>query len=317
MHAGFYRVTIQRRMKNLAKLTLFFSLCFAILFFATIMLRLLASWIDVARLIPVEARPGEDATGAAWKALPVALYLSVLLTLSYSARRKMPIPLTIICIFILGFAFSLGTSLGISRSGAMKLALKPASSLQAGPGIILTKLDNAVILLKGGSDVRGPRVVSIPGRSLIYQEVPLGPNNTILSVPALSFGEDSPWFIRSIDIDFALSSGELKGRLTDSLISFAAYAFALILLLASLRFVLELSQWPLANLFFGALVFRGILALETFLNAREINNLLGSFMTQRVPPVLITPVVFGALGILVIFYTLLTRIVRPRRDEDD
>ena len=304
-------------MKNLAKLTLFFSLCFIIFFLAGILLRLLSSWVEVVRLIPLDVRPGEDTTETAWKALPAALYLSILLTLSYSARRKMPIPLSVIGILILGCIFSLGVSMGITRSGAMKLALKPVTPIQGGPGLILSRQDNAVILLKGSGDFQGPRVVSIPGRPLIYQNLPVGPNNTILNLPVLTFIDNTPWFVRSLTIDFTLCAKELKSRLGDSYISFAAYVFSLVLLLVSLRLLLELSQWALANLFLGALVFRGILALDTFLNAREINVLVGSFLSGRVPAMLITPVVFCALGILVIFYTLLARIVRPGREEDD
>ena len=125
-----------------------------------------------------------------------------------------------------------------------------------------------------------------------------------------------PWFISSLAIDFSLSARELKGRLEKSFFSFAVYIASLILLLASLRFLLELSEWPLANLFLGALVFRGILALEVFLNSGEINVLVGSFLTERVPPMLHTPAIFGALAVLIIVYTLLTRIARPRRDSD-
>ncbi|MCL2130719.1 MAG: hypothetical protein FWH35_10265, partial [Treponema sp.] len=91
---------------------------------------------------------------------------------------------------------------------------------------------------------------------------------------------------------------------------FAAYVFSLILLLGSLRFIMDLGQWHLANLFLGALVFRSILALETFLNAREINALIRSFIIIEVPPLLITPMVFSFIGILVILYTLLASIAR-------
>ena len=297
-------------MKNLAKLTLFFSLCFAILFVVAVLLRFLASWIEWARFIPVGARPGEDIAEAAWRAFPAALYLSTLLDLSYTARRKMPIPLAIIGILILGCAFSLGVSEGISRIGALEPALQPVSPLGGEPGLILSRSNNDIILLRGSRDVRGPRLVSIPGRPLIYQEVPIGPNNTILNLPALPFGGDTPWFVRSLTIDFSLSGEELKSRLGTSYFSFAAYVFSLILLLASLRILLELSHWPLANLFIGALVFRGILALEIFLNAREINTLIGSFLKTRVPPMLITPAVFSALALLIIFYTLLVRVAR-------
>ena len=138
----------------------------------------------------------------------------------------------------------------------------------------------------------------------------MGPNNTILNLPALSFGDDAPWFVRSLTIDFSLSTGELKSRLQTSFFSFAAYAFSLILLLASMRIFLELSQWSLANLFLGALIFRLILALEIFLNTPEINAFIGSFVKSQLPSALITPAVFGALALLVIFYTLLVRVAR-------
>jgi hypothetical protein len=147
----------------------------------------------------------------------------------------------------------------------------------------------------------------------------MGPNNTILSLPALPFGDNIPWFVRSLDIDFNLSAAELRGRLGDSLFSFAVYAFSLILLLSSLRFLLDLSQWPLANLFLGALVFRLILALEAFLNSSETNTLVASFLDGRAPPMLITPLVFSALAILIMVYTLLAGIARvlgSRRDVD-
>jgi len=301
-------------MKKLARLTLFFSLCFVALFIVSILFGLLAYWIDMVRNIPAGAVEGVDATELAWKALPVALFLSILLALSYSVRRSMPVPLTLFCIIVLGCLFSGGGALGISRAGALRPALTPVSAVRGGPGLILTQSDNAMILLKESGDIRGSRVVSIPGRPLIYQEAPIGPNNTILKLPALPFRNDVPWFIQSLTIDFSLCSAELKSRLAENWLSFAAYAFSLVLLLGSLRFVLELSRWHLANLFIGALIFRSVLTLATFLGAGEINALIVSFLNGKAPPVFVTPLIFSALGVLIIFYTLLTRLARRGRN---
>jgi len=303
-------------MKNLAKLTLFFSLNFLILFLTAVMLGLLASWIEFVRYIPLGAVFGKNVTDLAWNALPVALYVSVLLTLSYTARRSMPIPLAIGGILVLACAVYMGLAFGISRAGVMEVTFRPASAVQGAPGLILSRSENVMILLRESSDIWGPRVVSLPGQPLIYQEIPLGPNNTVLPLPPLPFGDTTPWFARSLAIDFSLSAVELRGRLEYGLFPFAIYAFALILLLASMRFVLGLTHWPLANLFLGALVFRGIVALESFLNVREVNATIDSFLPGQLPSPLITPAVFGALALLVIFYTLLVRIVRPRRNED-
>jgi len=304
-------------MKNFAKLALFFSISFVAFFLAAILLRLMTAWIDLARIIPVDVRPGEGVSGAAWKALPAAIYLSLLITLSYSARRNIPVPHTIISLVTLAFLFSTAATIGISRTEAIGPAFKPVSPIQASPGLIISQADNSIILLKESSDTKGPRLVAIPGRPLIYQDIPIGPNNTTLALPAISFGNDTPWFVRSIGIDFSLSAEELKTRFAGAYLFFAAYAFSLILLLSSLRFLLETSQWPLANIFIGAVVFRLILSLEIFLNSGEINLLLASFLGGRAPPLLITPLVFFALGMLIIIYTLLTGIVKSKRGRDD
>jgi len=304
-------------MKNIVRLTLFFSLNFVILFLLAIMLGLLSSWIEFARFIPLDTRSGENIIDLAWEALLVALYLSILLALSYTARRNISIPAAIISILVLSCAFFMGISLGISRTGALEVNFRPVSAVHGGPGLILSRADNAAVLLRHSSDIQGPRVVSIPAQPLIYQEVPLGPNNSILSLPPLPFEDNTPWFVRNLGIDFYLGAAELRGRLGHSFLYFAIYAFSLILLLVSMRFVLDLSRWPLANLFLGALAFRGIVALEAFLNTREINSMIDSFLNERVAPMLITPSVFGALALLVIIYTLLIRIARPRRVEDD
>jgi hypothetical protein len=304
-------------MKNLAKLILYFSVLFVLVFLAAILLRLLGSWIDMARTIPLGAEPGVAAIELAWKALPVVVYLSVLFALSYAARRKIPVFSSILCVLLLCCGFTAGFSLGISRTGVLQFALKPVSALESMPGLILSHADNSIILLKESSETRGPRVVSIPERPLIYQEVPLGPNNSILSLPAIPFYDNTPWFIRSLELDFNLSAREIEGRFKEDFFSFAVYVFSLILFLSSFRFLMDLSQWPLANLFLGALVFRFILSLETFLNSPEINSLLDSFLTGRLAPAQITPLAFSSLGVLVIVYNLVVRIARPGRIDGD
>lgn len=314
-HCRFPCYTLEQLMKNIAKLTLFFTLSFIILFLIFILLRLLSTWVDLARIVPVTILPGEDAAKAAWNAFPATIYISMLLALSYTARRKTPVFMAIICVWVLGAVFTVAATIGISRVENLKPAVHSISSLHGRPGLILSRQDTAMVLLRESSVVRGPRVVSIPNQSLIYQEVPVGPNNAILSLPALPFTDDLPWFLRSLYIDFSLSAHELERRLDADFSLFAAYALSLILLLGSLRFVLGLSQWPLANFFLGAVVFRLILALEIFLNSKQINDLIFNFLDGKVPSVMITPLVFGTMTILVIFYTITASIAKPRRND--
>lgn len=303
-------------MKNIAKLIIFFSLSFVIFFLAAVLVRSVFLWAGLARVMPADARAGADFAETLWTVIPAALYFSILVTLAYSARTKTPASAAIPCVAITAFVFAAGISLGIDRLDALRPAIAPVRPIQAKTGLVLSNSGASIILLGENGDPRGPRLVAISGQPLIYQGKPVGPNNTTLSLPALPFGDNTPWFLRSLGIDFSLSAGELKSRFEGNLLLFAVYAFSLILFLSSLRFLLELSHWPLANIFLGALVFRFILALEIFLNSRETNTLIHSFLAERLPPALITPAVFTALAALVIAYTLLAGIARAGRNKD-
>jgi hypothetical protein len=303
-------------MKNLARLALFFSVCFIVVFATSVLLNILSLWIEAVKVVPFRQGASGEFIASSSKAIPIALYITILFCLSYTARWKMPVSLSILWVFVLSAAFTLGFTLGIERLKDVHLAPPAFKVVRGEPGLILSRSDTAMVLLKESAVTNGPRVVAIPGRPLIYQETPLGPNNTALSLPSLPFNTDSPWFITSLILDFDLVSREFAGRLKESLLAFCIYAGALVFFLTSLRFLLELSQWPLANLFLGALAFRGILALQTFLDTPEMTGFLGSFLENRLPNTLLTPMIFCALGVLVILYTLLVHIARGKGRED-
>jgi hypothetical protein len=301
-------------MKNLARLALFFSVSFVLLFLFAVLFRFLALWIDAARIMPVRTEYSADFFSALTWAVPAALYAAILLCLSYTARGEMSIPLSILGIAVLCGAFTLGLSFGIRQIEGMNFTVEAAPSLRNQAGLMLSRTDTAMILLSG--DVRGPRVVSFSDQPLIYQEAPRGPNDTVLTLPALPFRSETPWLIQSILIDFTLSARHLDALFREGLFSFCIYAFSLIFLLASLRFLLDLSVWPLANLFLGAVVFRGILALETFLNTRETAYFISSFLKNTplmmLSDAFINPLIFSGLGFLVILYTLLAHLAKGK-----
>jgi hypothetical protein len=269
-------------------------------------------------------------TAAARWALSLTLYFSLLFGLSYAARLnavrwnagllgsgkgRLPAPLAMICLFILSLAFSGGAALGLERLGDM-ISVPGLSLPLGGPGLTLTQGDTTIVLIRGPAENRGPRVVAIPGRPLLYQEQPLGPNNTVLSLPPVPFRDEAPWFLRSLAIDFSLTGRQFEARLGEGLVSFVVYGGALIFLLVSLGFIFKLSNWPLANLFLGCLAFRGILAAETFLNSPEIQDLFASFLGNRLPLSYTVPLVFCVFGVLVNLYTFLVFLARRRTDEE-
>jgi hypothetical protein len=296
-------------------LALFFSVCFAAIFLLASAIRYLHVWIDAARLIPagtIEIFTSLISAGQ-W-ALPAAVYASVLLTLSYSARKALPIPQSILSVFVLSCVFAAGVFLGLFYvNSAVPLPGKTTPPTLGGPGIILTQGETAVILLDGPSNPAGPRVIAIPGRSLIHQKTPVGPANSGFTLPFVPFRTDGPYFVTSLFIDFSLTAGQFRDRLSEGLIPFGMYLGSLCFLLSSLRFVMELTSWPLANVFLGALVFRGILTAGTFLDSREIQQFIVSFLKADIPETVITPVIFCGLAGLVILYTALVNLAREKR----
>jgi hypothetical protein len=296
---------------------LFFSISFVLIFLASVLIGSLHAWIEAARAIPVQRNSILPASLAAQGALPLALYLSLLLTLSYSSRRAIPVPLTIICLGVFAGAFALGVSLGITRAGAVNApALEPPAASLGKPGLILsTASGNAantttMILMGDPGTPAAPRVVSIPGRALIYQEAPQ------TALPPAPFKNEGVFFLKDMLTDISLTAQRFNRLLEGGIIPLGIYMGALIFLLVSLRFVLDFSRWPLANLFLGALVFRGVLAFESFLNAVEIQDFITVFTSRLLPPSLISPGVYCALGGLIVLYTALVSLARGRRNRD-
>jgi hypothetical protein len=313
--------------KNLARLTLFFTLGFALLFLSAAALRFLHIRTDGVRLLPVQPRMMlSDGLSAARWALPLAVYTSLLSGLSYAARmgarrlgrRPLSAFPAALCLCVLGLAFTAGLSLGMGRLEDMVPARDIARPLGR-PGLLLTQGDTSVVLLRGPEESRGSRVAAVPGRPLLYQEYPAGPNNAIPGLPPVPFRMENPWFLQSMAIDFSLTGRQFESRLREGLPPFLIYAGTLVFLLSSLGFILKLSNWPLANLFMGCLAFRGILAAETFLNSPEIQALFAEFLGNRFPLPLswTVPLIFCVFGVLINIYTFLVFLAKRPVDEEE
>ena len=285
----------------------------------TAALRCLFAWEDAALRIPAGsgALPPKFVS-TLWFSLPGGLYVALLLSLSYAFRRRIYALIARLVLFALALFFTLGISLGLSRLPGSSFPEEGQNLSTLGrPGLLLSAADTAMVLLEDPAVRDGSRVVSIPGRSLIYQEVPLGPGNTILSLPPVFFARDNPAFLENLFVDISLAAGQFQTRLGEGLVPFIAYAGTLIFLLLSLGFMLNLSVWPLANLFLGALGLRGILALDSFLNSREIQEFIGAFFENRLPGFLISPLVFAGMGALFILYNILSFFAWGRRAADE
>ena len=282
-------------------------------------LRFLALRIEWIRVVPQQPEAGlTDFTAAAYWALSLSVYGSILLGLGYAARKKVFSLFAVLCIAVLSLGFTLLISSGLKNWENMPGTAAPERDL-GGAGLIITNysvLDGtAAVLLQGPSEPEGPRVTAVPGQPLVYRAE--FPGSDITALPSAPFGNDSPWFIQSLAIDIRLSAENLRRCFNSGPLSFLIYAGALVILLTSCVFIFKLTSWPLANLFLGCLAFRGILALETFFNSPEVQEILGSFLQYRLPVSFVVPFIFCFIGILAYLYTFFSSVSKRRDDYDD
>ncbi len=309
-------------MKGIAKLILFYTITFVIALLSLSLLKFAAVWIDAARHIPAfDVSILREILRVSAESVPFSLYLSILLTLSYSVRRKIKAPVTILVVLLISIGLNVAVSIGL-RSQCRLIERYPPEvsgrvSTLGKSGLMLNQHDITIILLEDPAKPDGSRVVSIPGQPLIYQEKPAGPGNSILPLPSAPFQPDMPYFLESIMLDFSLAARHHQSLLDEGPILFIIYTAAICLLLCSLRFLFTVSRWHLANLFLGALVFRGILTLEIFLNTGEILELIRNFLGNRLPDQYAEPFILTGIAALVVLYSLLVYFARGRLKKDE
>jgi hypothetical protein len=240
--------------------------------------------------------------------------------MNYASRKKTFALVTVICLFILPLCFTFGFSWILARWDDVP----PINNIEkplGESGLILSnalnKNETVIVLLNGPSDPMGPRVAAIPDSPLLFQEETL---YTQFELPFVPFGDDTPWFLKNIFNDLQLNSEHLQHRLNagssgsnfKGIPPFLIYTGTLIFLLGSLGFIQKFSNWPFANLFFGIILFRGILSAETFLNSPETQVVFESFLGNRLPVDLTVPLIFVVLGLLIHFYSILVFAARMR-----
>jgi len=294
---------------------LFFCLGFAALFLAMAGMRFLVlrlEWISAVTALP---GTGEAyfVAAARWS-LSFALYGGVLFGLVYAIREKVFAPVAALCIVALSLGLAAGIGRGLESFSNVPARRAPAERKLGEPGLILANpvrpYGTAIVLLQGPDEPARARVVAVPNSPMLFQEEFAGLDRSLVHLPPALFNTEIPWFLQSVAVDLRLNAENLQNRLGEGTPSFLLYAGALLFLLVSLRFVLRLSVWPLANLFMGLLAFRGVLALETFFNSREIQDVFGSFLQGRMPVSFAVPLIFIAAGLLAQLYSSMAYLAR-------
>ncbi|MDR1985703.1 MAG: hypothetical protein LBP88_01870 [Treponema sp.] len=291
-------------MKNIVRLVFVFSISFVVL----LVISLAVHWLHI-RLEPAAHFEGE----VLWiSVLPVTIYGVMLLSLRYTVRVSIPVPLAIISLVILGLGWTGGLALGINRLTIPAYFQGTMPSLGE-PGLMLSRSDKTVVLLQDPHNPQSPQVIAVPDKALVYAAAP---QEAYLQrspgAPLVSFRTGVPAFLQGIIHDFASIAAQLQTRLNEGFLPFMIYVGGLMVLLSSLRFICTLGAWPLAHLGIRILVFRGVLALEALLNTPRIQQDILSLVGAWVPRPLLSPLILYILGVLLIIYTGVLYLVKQR-----
>ena len=258
---------------------------------------------------------------AAHWALTLSLFSSILISLNYIVRRQFLPVAAVACVMLLSFIISFGISAALEQWKAVPPS--QTNGIKLGErGLILSnslnKNNTAVVLLNGSSEPLGPRVTSIPGQSLVYQQTVSASysDSSRPALPPVPFGDDTPLFLNNIGIDIRLHAGILQQKYREGFFAYLIFAGALIFLLCSLGYAIKFSVWPLANLFLCTLAFSGILSFITFFNSPEMQEATSAFLNNKLPVSLALPLIFLGFGILVNLYSLLIYASKRRYNDD-
>jgi hypothetical protein len=304
--------------RKLAKLLIFFGITFIIIFVTAICLRFLFLRVEWAKNLPPKPETILTLiiTAAHW-ALSLALFSSILLTISYIVKKGFSPLISIACVILLSFSFCLIVSFILHHWRSVPPA--QTAGIQLGDkGLILSNSVNrnltSVVLLEGMANPYGPRVMAIPGQPLVFHEAL--PAERDLSLPPVPFGDETPWFLKSLDIDIRLNGEIFRQKFAEGFLWFFIYTFSLIFLLCSLGYAIKFSAWPLANLFLTMLAFRFILAIGSFFNSPEMQGLIDTFLNNIIPVNFALPLFFLAFGLLINSYSILA-FAAKRQDNYD
>ena len=303
-------------MKNLAKLALFLSISFIGILLVSGLTALQSDWTSLALTFP----PDSGILGIFYgnildylgSSLSTAFYVTILLGITYAARRRIyyPAAFGIILIFVLVLSGTVYLGLDNLEKANFSLAVKSPLPAPAKPGLIVSHGmgdGNQLVFLNNPYQSEGPVVLK-------YGKAPLGYQSRapLLGKSSLPFYTEKKGVFESIKRDFDHSSRVFFLWYRDSLVSYGVYAGSLAIFLISLGCLIDISFWSLANLIFGALAFRGVLALENFLNQGNIQDILVSFTRKIIHPSLINPVIFCTLAFLILLYSGLVYLARGR-----
>jgi hypothetical protein len=316
-------VRVNKELSDILRLIRVICLWFIIAFVLFTMVNFLALKIHAVRSLWLLQSNMELFASAVWSSLPPVIYLVILIGLSYSARRGIGILLSFICVCVISLVWLTLFTLMFSTAYKVVDLLSNNTPLYLGEsGLIMEHEDNVIVLVGGLTDPDRGQVVAKTGEPLRYESEndaisSASLRNETESAPLIFFRHDSVQLLGNIQFYFERVSQQLNTRLNESLLSFYVYTASIIFCLCCLRFVFNLSTWPLANIFLGAILFRGVLGVGNLFEQDIVRSLFLRFWVDGVPVSILEPALFCVLGLLFTLAAGIAFLIKKRWKVDE
>jgi hypothetical protein len=208
------------------------------------------------------------------------------------------------CVFVLAAGFIALGWLFIVRTDDIRLPPARDKTITFGARGLVLVSDNgsngAMALLDGPREY--PRVVVLPDGRAEYREARNrnAAGDTAPPVNPLFFRSNENAFMDGIMEKFHMVALKFEMLAASGLMDFMIYAGSLIVLLVSIRLVMDASSWHLANLLLGGVFFGGILYFEAFIDTIQVQNLISVAVKGVIPKKYISPTAFCLAAFLFI-----------------
>ncbi len=298
-------------MKGVARLILFASIFFTFILLTATAVATLQHWILAAQIIPpAPFALLPELAAAVWQVVPFVLYITILFSLSYSGRRGILAPLSTVLLTLLVGGAVIGLGEGLDRlEQSLKLAGSATAQTPLRTGQIRSYgMGNAVLV---GRDT-GPDadwVIAQPGKPLSLRRMDAS-MAADLSVSTLR--RSVPPSMQGLIADLAAYAERFRARRETGRLPYMAYVLSLAFFLASFRFILQITKWPLADLFLGTILFRWLVSLDLFIGSPEIIGFIADLGGPLVPRVYAQPFGMAVLAVLLNVFMFLNFLARDK-----
>jgi len=297
--------------KGVARLILFTSIFFTFILLTASAVTILQLWIRAAQIIPpAPFALLPELLAAVRQVIPFAMYITILFSLSYSSRRNIPALVSTLLLTLLvgGFVTGLGEGLDhLERS--LGLTESTSAQTQLRTGQMRPYLEGSAILV--GMDA-GPDldwVISQPGRPLSVRRMDA---SMAADLSDTTLQRSVPSGVQALTAELSTYAEQFRSRRESGRLPYIAYVFSLAFFLASFRFVLQITKWPLADLFLGTILFRWLVALDLFAGSPEVTGLIAELSHPIVPRAYALPFGLAVLAFLLNIFMVLNFLARDQ-----